>query len=229
MIRYPVQPRLAEWELPGGNVPESAAHDAAIKRLVALLDAWASELTEEVQVARNLAVRWSEHAPNVGIDPDVCLLRPPPPERGLVESLGLWVPGHFAPPLCFEVVSRNHPYKDYADVHERYAAMGTRELVVFDPFLSGPKARGGPVSLQVWRRDEQGMKQAHFGTGPAHSEVLDAWLIPEGVLLAIAEEPAGDGRWLTAEERERAEKERERARRIELEGLLAELQDRHKK
>jgi Uma2 family endonuclease len=224
-IRYPVEPRLREWELPGGTVPESAVHDAATERLVLLLKAWVAELKEEAQVARNLAVRWLEKAPQVGIDPDVCVLCPPPPERGLVESLRLWVPGHFAPPLCFEIVSRSHPYKDYAEVHERYAAMGTRELVVFDPLLAGPKSLGGPVSLQVWRRDALGtLDRVYFGAGPAHSEVLNAWLVPEGNLLAIAGEHSGERRWQTIEERERAEKERERAVRMDLERRVAELE-----
>jgi hypothetical protein len=48
---------------------------------------------------------------------------------------------------------RRITYKDYRDVHERYAAFGARELVVFDPLLFGPKSMGGPFSLQVWRRE----------------------------------------------------------------------------
>ncbi|HEY3235404.1 MAG TPA: hypothetical protein VGJ84_11875, partial [Polyangiaceae bacterium] len=102
-IRYPVEPRLREWELPGGTVPESAVHDAASRRLVMLLEAWATGLKIEVQVARNLAVRWLEQAPQVGIDPDVCVLCPPPPERGLVESMRFMGTGS----LCTAAVLRN--------------------------------------------------------------------------------------------------------------------------
>jgi hypothetical protein len=40
--------------------------------------------------------------------------------------------GAHPPRISFEVVSRNHPHKDYVALHERYAAMD-RELVVFDP------------------------------------------------------------------------------------------------
>lgn len=54
-------------------------------------------------------------------------------------------------------VSRNHPHKDYAELQDRYALVGTRELVVFDPFLAGPSALGGPALLQLWRRDRTGM------------------------------------------------------------------------
>jgi hypothetical protein len=124
----------------------------------------------------------------------------------------LWLDGHVAPPLCFEIVSRNHPYKDYAAVQDRYADMGTHELVVFDPLLAGPAALGGPVALQLWRRDTFGvLERVHFGTQPVFSEVLDAWLRPEGRLLGIADDFAGKSPWRTGEERERAEKERERA------------------
>jgi hypothetical protein len=106
--------------------------------------------------------------------------------------------------------------------HDRYALVGTRELVVFDPFLAGPSALGGPVLLQLWRRDRVGMlERVHAGDTPAPSEVLGAWLIPTTTTLEIADDRDGARRWMTWEElaaakeaetaRERAEKERERA------------------
>jgi hypothetical protein len=237
-----------DWWLPEGNVPESPTHDQAAKHLVLLLDAWAARQTAKVMIARNLAVRWIQSIPQVGIDPDVAVIFPPPPDPARVDSLRLWEPGHVAPLLSFEVVSRNHPHKDYAGVHERYAAMGTQELVVFDPLLVGPRSLGGPVSLQIWRRDASGiLERVHFGPGPYRSEVLDAWLVPDGPLLEIATDRDGEQRWLTPEEseraekeheraekereraekeRERAEKERETVRRIELERRLATLESR---
>ena len=237
-LRYSVAPRLEDWVLPEGTVPESAVHDAAAQRLRLVLEAWAArrrELLPEraaVQVARNLAVRWLEDAPQVGIDPDVCVLCPPPPEGPLVESVCLWRSGHHPPRISFEVVSRNHPHKDYVAVHERYAAMGTGELVV----------------LQLGRRDDSGaLERVHFGPGPAYSEVLDAWLLPREHHLDLADDRAGACRWQTEEEhqraekereraekereraekeRERAEKERERAARLEVERRLADLERR---
>jgi hypothetical protein len=222
-------------------VPESSVHDNAAEYLVLLLKAWAKTLDESVVIARNLAVRWLEHAPQVGIDPDVCVLYPPPPEANAIDSLRLWLPGHHAPPLCFEIVSKNHPHKDYADVHERYAALGTRELVVFDPLLAGPKSLGGPVSLQLWRRDALGaLDRVYFGPGPVYCELLNGWLFPENQRLVICSDSAGRHRWQTGEERERAEKERERAEkereraekereraaRLDLERRVAELERR---
>jgi hypothetical protein len=241
-VRYPVRTRLDAWVLPDGTVPESLPHDAAAHRLKVLLEGWASRLDRPCFVPRNLAVRWLESSPKVGIDPDVCVLDPPPPDVNDLSSLCLWKPGHLPPSICFEIVSRNHPHKDYAELQDRYALVGTRELVVFDPFLAGPSALGGPVLLQLWRRDSVGvLERVHAGDSPVASEVLGGWLVPTATTLEIADDRGGVRRWPTWEElaatrrveverertekeRERAEKERERAARIELERRIADIE-----
>jgi hypothetical protein len=68
------------------------------------------------------------------------------------------------------------------------------------------------------------LERTHSGQGPAFSEVLGAWLVPDGRLLAMANDREGLRRWPTSEELERAEKERERAQRIDLERRLAALE-----
>jgi hypothetical protein len=157
-------------------------------------------------------VRWLEERPAIGIDPDVCVLEPPPPGAERLSSLCLWKPGHRAPALCVEVVSPSHPYKDYVEIQDRYAALGTQELCVFDPLLAGPATLGGPVPLQLWRRDALGaLGLVHFGAEPAFSEVLEAWLVPADAVLEVADDRAGKQRWLTGEQQARAEKEHERA------------------
>jgi len=219
-LRYPVVPQLDDWVLPEGNVPESVPHNTAARHLELLLEAWAERSPHDLAVGRNLAIRWLEERPQVGIDPDVCLLAPPSPDFERLGSLCLWKPGHEPPPLCFEVVSSTHPNKDYTAIQDRYAAMGAFEVVVFDPQLIGPRSLGGPVALQVWRCDSVGLlERVHFGAGPAYSEVLDAWLVPEGGLLAISEDRTGSRRWLTGAERERAA-------RTELEREVADLRAR---
>jgi hypothetical protein len=210
--QYAVRTRLEAWELPEGPVPESVPHDQATEHLRRVLEAWAARSGRAVFVARNLAVRWLEDRPSIGIDPDVCVLEPPPPAAERLSSLCLWKPGHRAPALSIEVVSASHPYKDYVEIQDRYAALGTRELCVFDPLLAGPAALGGPVPLQLWRRDALGaLVLVHFGADPVFSEVLEAWLVPCDALLEVANDRSGAARWLTAEEHERTEKERERA------------------
>jgi hypothetical protein len=238
-LRYVVAPVTDDWVLPEGTVPESIPHDTAAQHLKLVLDAWAERSPRRVRVARNLAIRWLQERPQIGIDPDVCVLEPPPAAAEDLGALCLWKPGHVSPKLCFEVVSKNHPHKDYTNVQDRYAAIGSRELVVFDPLLAGPASLGGPVPLQLWRRDSTGLfERVHFGSEPAFSLVLEAWLLPRGRLLEIANDSAGEQLWKESadferaekereraeKERERAEKEREQAARMALEQRVADLE-----
>src|SRR6187401_1850161 len=103
-LRYRVHAALDEWVVPEGTVPESIPHSSSTQHILALLSFWASSAGRPLFVARNLAVRWLEARPAVGIDPDVCLLDPPPPEVESLSCLCLWKAGHLAPPLAFEVV-----------------------------------------------------------------------------------------------------------------------------
>jgi hypothetical protein len=228
-LRYSIGAVPDSWVLTEDKVPESTLHHDVAQRLELVLSAWAERTPRPVRIAGNLAVRWIETAPRVGIDPDVCVLEPAPPERD-VTSLRLWQPGHVAPPLCFEIVSANHPHKDYREIQDRYAAMGTSELIVFDPLLVGPEALGGPVPLQKWSRKGDLFEREAFGNAPVYSTVLGAWVLPRGERLHIADDREGTLLWRTAEEharslmrRERAQKERERALRVELQRELDAL------
>jgi hypothetical protein len=251
-LRYRVGRNPEAWVLPEGNVPESTAHEAAVTRTWSLLTAWANRSRNGARIARNLALRWMMDHPTTGIDPDVAVLLPGPSDFDDLSSYRLWEPERPPPPLSVEIVSRGHPYKDYGWVHEGYAALGATELLVFDPLLVGPKSLGGPVSLQLWRRDVTGaFERVHFGNEPVYSEVLDAWFSASARRLDISEDRAGKRCWPTLEEaaaerataeaerataeaerataeaeRATAEAERERARREELERRLTELEGR---
>ncbi|HWL87176.1 MAG TPA: Uma2 family endonuclease, partial [Polyangiaceae bacterium] len=233
-VRYPVVNDSKEsWELSEGEtMPESVLHDQIVELLKAILAFWAARRPEPTFVARNLAVRWKEDNPNIGVDPDVCVLSPPPPNHEDIRSLRTWLPGHVPPLLAIEVVSENNPRKDYEESHDKYARNGTRELWVFDPLLCGPRIASGPFRLQVWRRDADGLfdrvYQAH---GPAYSEVLGAYIVvtDDGHRLRISDDAEGTKLWPTAEEAERAARDAERAaneaalaRIAELEALLAQ-------
>ena len=111
-------------------MPESPVHDEIADRLRGVLVAWQSRARHAGAVRRNLAIRWDEVHPRVGVDPDVCWLETVPPgfHDGEVDSLKLWLPGHVVPPLAVEIVSRSHPYKDYGWVQDKYAVVGVREL-----------------------------------------------------------------------------------------------------
>ncbi|MCA9588342.1 MAG: Uma2 family endonuclease [Myxococcales bacterium] len=226
-VRYDV-PRVHDgWELREETMPESVTHDHAVEVLKALLAAWSARAgasTGRPFVARNLAVRWDEARPAVGVDPDVCVLSPAPPDARDLRSVRTWLPENAPPLLAVEVVSESDPRKDYVTAPDKYAASGTRELWVFDPLLAGPTSHGGPFRIQVWTRDELGdLVRVYAGNGPARSDVLGAYLVAtdDGRVLRIADDAAGTRMWRTAEEAEREEKETALARVAELEAQLA--------
>jgi Uma2 family endonuclease len=212
-VRYEVPGFSERWTLPEQPVPESAWHDACVELLKALLVAWLARSARAAAVYRNLAVRVRSDRPNVGFDPDLCLVEPAPPEKGELDSLKLWRPDHRAPALVIEVVSPHHPTKDYSEVPEKCAAAGVGELVVFDPKLKGPRTGGGPHLLQIWRREEHGFSRLHAANTPGFSALLGAWWFPleGGQRLGIAGDAGGRTPWRTQEEAERAAKDAERA------------------
>jgi Uma2 family endonuclease len=227
-VRYEAPVAPERWELPEDTVPESAPHDTRVELMRRLIEAFIEHSGRDAQVYRNLAVRFERSRPRIGFDPDLCVVEPAPPEGRELDSLLLWQEGHSAPRLAIEVVSRNHPYKDYAETPDKAAACGIEELVVFDPLLRGPRSGGGPHRLQVWRRQaDDTLTRLYAGDGPAYSQVLGAWLHVEDRLLRVAEDEANQRPWRTGEEaaRQEAESARQEAesarRRIaELESLL---------
>ena len=159
-----------------------------------------------------------------GLDPDVSVLQPRPPGGESLASLRTWLPGHVAPKLAIEVASESNPNKDYAQAPDKYAASGTEELWIFDPLLVGPRAHGGPLRLQVWRRTEGSFVREYAGEGPAWSEALGAWAVVTegGKLLRVAASADGSGLWPTEAEAARAASEGARA---EVEALRAQLRE----
>ena len=210
-LTYEVSPREDEWVLPETDVPESNPHREAVELLRLILLAFVARTGRDALVAANLACRWDEHNPKVGVDPDIALIEPAPPEGAQASSLLTWLPGHVPPRFAIEVVSASNPTKDYEEAPAKYALLGTRELVVFDPWKQGPRSQGGPHVLQVWRRvsteSEPGgaadgeMVRVHAGDGPAYSEELGAWLVVEGnERLRISDDAEASSLWPTPEE-----------------------------
>lgn len=226
-LRYEVLPAEAEsWVLPEDTMPESAPHDRVVELIRNQLQHHVARTGRAALVGRNLAIRWVKERWRIGVDPDVCLVEPPPPEGDEVESVCTWMPGHHAPALAVEVVSGSNAYKDYASAPERYAACGTRELWVFDPKLAGPRARG-PFRLQQWLRDEDdGFRRVYAGDGPFFSPTVSAWVfaVSEGRQLRLADDRDGTSWWTTGEEAERAAKEAERAAKEAALARIAELE-----
>ena len=200
----------ADWTLPEVPVPESILHVSVVDLLQAVLLHWVASANVDALVARNFAVRWIGRAPRVGLDPDLCLIVPRPVGAEALDSLRTWVPGLRAPSLAVEVVSKGHPYKDYADAPVRYASASVGELWVFDPLLVGPRSLGGPLRLQLWTRAADGtLARSYAGEGPAFSPTLGAWVhvVENGSRLRVAEDEGGTHLWPTEAEAERAGRE----------------------
>ncbi|MEZ4222641.1 MAG: Uma2 family endonuclease [Polyangiaceae bacterium] len=197
-VRYRVQPSADAWILPEVPVPESRPHDKLSRHLADVFEAWVARTGLDAIVGHNLAVRWVKANPKIGIDPDVALITPAPPQEHQLQSLCTWKAGHAVPRLAIEVVSKHHPYKDYRDLHERYGASGVGELWVLDPEGHGPTSLGGPVPIQQWVRRDRVFERTHFGAGPIFSEAIGAWLWSDP--LRITDDEDGSDVWLTAEQ-----------------------------
>jgi len=184
---------------------------------------------QDVHIGADQFFAWVEHEPLVRVSPDVYVLDHPPP-RPLPPSWQTWLPGHWPPRLAFEIVSGETWRKDYHDSPEKYAQLGTRELVVFDPeAAAGRNTSAERVALQVFRREaDSGFARVYRGAGPARSDELEAWLVVlregEAAILGVSRDAEGRDLVPTLEQaRERAElaREQERAAREQAERRLA--------
>jgi Uma2 family endonuclease len=227
VVQHRISGFSESWTIEDVPVPEGVWHDRVLSLLMALLDCWIVRTSRGAAAFRNLAVRVRKDRPQVGFDPDVMVVEPAPPGALELASLRLWEPERAPPALAVEVVSPGHPYKDYTDTPDRCAALGVRELVVFDPMHAGPRAFGGPHLLQGWRRTDAGtFARDTAGEQPFFSAVLGAYFVPNDAsrLLRISNDEAGTELWPTAEEAERAAKEAERAAKERALARVAELE-----
>ena len=189
---------------------------------------------ERVHIGSDQFFAWVEHEPLVRVSPDVYLLDDPPP-RPLPSSWQTWRKEHNPPRFALEIVSEESWRKDYEDNPPKYAQLGARELVIFDPRAALGRTRGEDrAALQVFRRSaDSGFVRVLRGSGPARSEELDCWLVVlregDAASLGLARDPRGANLVPTmAQARARAEQEREAAERraAELEAELERLRQR---
>ena len=160
-LRFEVEPYPPSWLIEDDEkVPQSRPHHLRGHRIEALLLGWKKRTGRHVQVGRELALRWDEKFPRVGVDPDVYVVEPAPRgRRGREPS----APGRRAttlPLLAVEVVSRSRPTKDYGSSPPTRAAAGRGGAWIFDP---------GPGRAQERRR---GRSASRFGA-PTERAALD--------------------------------------------------------
>ncbi|MBI2375933.1 MAG: Uma2 family endonuclease [Deltaproteobacteria bacterium] len=160
---------------------------------------------------------WVESEPAVRVSPDVYLLDDPP--RKLPRMFETWKRGIQPPRFALEVVGKRpeRVKKDLEQNPPKYAQLGTRELVVFDPIaVFGSEGRLPRVALSIFRRDADGVflrVYAGPGTQPVRCEEIDAWVVvrvEEGIArLRICRD--ADGAGIVPTEGERIEQEAKRA------------------
>src|SRR4051812_30238080 len=112
---YEIPAPSPDWTLLDDKVPESRPHDRGTQNVFRQLDTSVERPHRNALVCRNLAVRWDEDRPSIGVDPDVCVIEPAPPEADELESLLLWKAGHHPPLLAVEIVSYSRRDKDYSE------------------------------------------------------------------------------------------------------------------
>ncbi|MBI4815547.1 MAG: Uma2 family endonuclease [Deltaproteobacteria bacterium] len=178
------------------DMGQSPEQHAVIQRMLGSLFELARERgwpEDKVFIGADSFFGWVEKEPLVRVSPDVYLLDDPP-ERPFPLSFQTWRTGHRAPRFALEVVSEKWK-KDYDDAPDKYALLGTAELVIFDAGAGTTRVKRRE-RLQVFRRDELGaLVRVYAGPGPAWSEELKAALVSipvSGSLeLAIARDPDG--------------------------------------
>ena len=156
-----------------GESPEQ--HSIILLFLTCLIELANERKWANTFIGSNTFFQWVEHHPQVQVSPDVYLLDNVPGE--LPGAWQTWQPGVSPPRFALEIVSVNWK-KDYEDGPERYASLGCRELVIFDPTAVGRRNSDVRRPLIVYRRGEDaGFVQVYGGDGPVFSEEIGAWLV----------------------------------------------------
>lgn len=223
---YTVPRSRPGWELYEGTMPQSVSHEATVELLRALFRPWVAARGGSIHY--DLAIRWVEEDRRIGVNPDLAVLVPPPPDLDEIDSVCTWMKGHEPPILGIEVVSETNPLKDYSIAPEKYAASGIRELWILDPRLFGPKSHGGPFRVQVWRRDENGFRRIYEGDGPVYSPAVNAYLVAtdDGRRFRLASNPELTDFWRTREEEANVRLDEANAKIERLKAEVAKLKDR---
>ena len=107
--------------------------------------------------------------------------------------------------LALEIMSEIDDIKDTAHSPQRHGEVGTKELVVFDPYVD---VVSGRTRFRVFRRDEQGRLVLVLATNQDRVECLElgcyltALGMDAGLRLRIATGPNGEDLFPTESERE---------------------------
>ena len=217
VVREPSEPELVDWSswylTDEDDMGQTPQQDEIIRVAREVVGARVAELAwPEAFIGVDAFFAWVEAEPLVRVSPDVYVLAscPTPPPS----SFQLWRPGLSPPLFALEVVSDDWR-KDYDQGPQKYAQLGARELLVYDPDAVA-RPRGDRVPLQVFRRAADGQFQrVQVGASGVWLDTLGVWAVvvptPFAPLLRLAYDAAGAE--LVPTPAERAARERDAAAR----------------
>ena len=226
------------------DVGEGIVHKLVAELLRPLVERWLDSLGTPTFVGSNQFIYWVQYAPTRRVDPDVYVLPGVAPGAD-IEIWKVWETG-IVPSFALEVVARD-PTEAYELAPRRYAELGVRELVVFDPkFESAADRCRWQVFRRVARRGFVLVERTNADR--VRSKVLDAWLrvVGEGAAARVRVASGARGEVLfpteaeaahaaeeaahaaaeaarAAAKAERAAKDAESARRVQAETEVASL------
>ncbi len=188
------------------EVPESKLHLKLRTLLFQLLD-WSFAKT--ASIGCDQFVYWDPTDPRACLSPDA-FVRLSRPDTNF-KSWKVWE--HGAPELAVEVVSDSEGEESWEIKLHKYARLGVRELVSFDPQATG-------AMLRIWDWVENDLVERELGGGGAASNVLPGhWVVVNDAELGPTLRLSRDGT-TSALYPTRAEAEAE-GRRAEAEALRA--------
>ena len=200
----------SRWYLDEDDMVESFEQGAIIRTLLSSLE----ELARPTRLASRPIRRRQLLRLGPRRTPRSCLARRlsdrRPSRPTIPAGWQTWLPGHHPPRWAVEIVSSDWR-KDYDDAPPKYAQLGARELVVFDPEVaSGAVRNPARASLTLYRRGADAIfVRTYSGDGPVFSNELNVWLHVrhEGptARLRLCLDQAGTQLVLTAAERAEVE------------------------
>lgn len=190
------------------DVGEYEIQTYILELLRPLLARFLGERGVRAHVGSDQFIYWKQHDPTCSIAPDIYVL--PGVSQGIAIDVWKVWERKIVPSFALEVVGAD-PRKDYEEGPRRYAELGVKELVIFDPHPGGER-----TAFQVYRRQQNRFRRVIATDGDrVRSRVLGCTLrsVGEGgeTRLRIATGDTGGVIYPTAEEAARAAEEAARA------------------
>jgi hypothetical protein len=193
------------------DMGESILQRLITELLRPLLARFLAETGPRVFVGADTFIYYIQGNPKAVVAPDVYVMPGVDPDS-ISRCWKTWETGA-APSFALEVMSEIDDLKDVAHAPQRHDELGTKELIVFDPYID---VESGRTRFRVHRRDEQGRLVLVQSTNRdrVESRELGCFLraVGEGMTLRLRAATGPEGEELVPTDAERAKLEANRAR-----------------